>query len=41
MLPIPKGWHESLTIMYGDYMVPPPLEERVSPHGYEAMEFLD
>lgn len=41
MLPIPKGWHESLTIMYGDYMVPPPFEERISPHGYEAIEFLD
>lgn len=28
MLPAPKGWHESLSILYGDYMTPPPIEER-------------
>lgn len=41
MLPIPKGWHESLTILYGDYMILPPVDERISPHGYEVIEFLD
>lgn len=32
MLPIPRGWHDSLTILYGDYMTPPPIEERVPTH---------
>lgn len=26
--PAPVGWHELLTNMYGDYMTPPPKEER-------------
>lgn len=41
LLPIPKGWHDSLTILYGDYMVPPPVEERIPTHGTGVIEFTD
>ena len=39
--PAPKGWDEVLTILYDDYMVPPPLEERIPLHGFEKVQFLD
>ncbi|MBR1625744.1 MAG: LicD family protein [Bacteroidales bacterium] len=29
---IPSGWHEYLTLLYGDYMTPPPKEKQVSVH---------
>lgn len=41
LLPIPKGWHDSLTILYGNYMVPPPIEEQIPPHQSEVIEFID
>ncbi|MBR2411629.1 MAG: LicD family protein [Clostridia bacterium] len=28
MLPVPKKWDEYLTVVYGDYMTPPPPEKR-------------
>lgn len=40
-LPAPKGWHEVLTILYGDYMTPPPPEHRVPLHGFEQIVFDD
>lgn len=30
---VPKGYDEILRGMYGDYMTPPPVEERVATHG--------
>jgi lipopolysaccharide cholinephosphotransferase len=41
MLPAPKGWDKILTILYGDYMTPPPMEERVPSHGFGKVQFLD
>lgn len=41
MFPVPKGWSEALTILFGDYMTPPPMDKRVPMHGYENVEFLD
>lgn len=32
----PKGYDEYLTKTYGDYMVPPPIQNRVSHHSFEA-----
>lgn len=29
---IPIGWHEYLTLVYGDYMTPPPIEKRKVTH---------
>lgn len=29
---VPKGYHEYLTFMYGDYMTPPPINNRQSEH---------
>lgn len=29
---IPKGYHELLTHFYGDYMTPPPIEQRIPRH---------
>lgn len=37
--PAPSGWHEILTILYGDYMRLPPPEERVPQHGYDQLVF--
>lgn len=34
----PKAWHEYLTRAYGDYMTPPPEEER---HGHTAVMEID
>lgn len=31
-LPVPEHWHEYLTVMFGDYMKLPPVEQRVSHH---------
>ena len=28
LLPVPRGWNDILTILYGDYMKLPPVEER-------------
>lgn len=39
--PAPKGWDKVLTILYGDYMTPPPQEERVPLHGFENVVFFD
>lgn len=38
---VPKYYHEYLTYMYGDYMTPPPEEERVAdgPHGKLYVNF--
>jgi len=41
LLPVPRGWHDSLTILYGDYMVLPPVEERIPTHGAGVIAFLD
>lgn len=29
----PKDWDAVLTVVYGDYMTPPPKEKRVATHG--------
>jgi lipopolysaccharide cholinephosphotransferase len=34
--PVPKGYNEVLTAMYGDYMRPPPNDAQKSPHAFEA-----
>ena len=34
--PAPKGYHEVLTTLYGDYMAPPPVEERESLHDFQV-----
>lgn len=31
-LPVPIGYHEYLTIAFGDYMTPPPVEQQVAHH---------
>lgn len=41
LLPVPKRWHDLLTILYGEYMVLPPIEERIPCHGSGAIEFID
>ena len=38
--PAPKGYHEVLTTLYGDYMTPPPVEERESLHDYRVFWML-
>lgn len=37
-LMMPKGWHQVLTIVYGDYMQLPPEEERVPAHSSLEIE---
>lgn len=38
LLMIPKGWHQVLTIVYGDYMQLPPEEERVPSHSSQEIQ---
>ena len=40
-LMIPKGWHEVLTEVYGDYMQLPPEEKRVPTHSSQQIEFWE
>ena len=40
-LMIPKGWHEVLTEVYGDYMKLPPVEKRVPTHSSQQIEVWD
>lgn len=37
-MPVPVGYDEYLTILYGDYMTPPPIEDRIPEHN---VEFID
>lgn len=37
-LMMPKGWHQVLTVVYGDYMQLPPEEERVPAHSSLEIE---
>lgn len=41
ILMIPKGWHQVLTEVYGDYRKLPPEEERVPAHSSQEIEILD
>ena len=41
VLMIPKGWHQILTEVYGDYKKLPPEEERVPSHSSQEIEVLD
>lgn len=38
-IPMPKGYHEMLTQVYGDYMTPPPPEKRISHHSHYYYNF--
>ena len=40
-LMIPKGWHQVLTLVYGDYMKLPPEEQRVPSHSSLEIEVYD
>lgn len=40
-LMIPKGWHEVLTLVYGDYMKLPPEEERIPSHSSLEIQVYD
>ena len=40
-LMIPKGWHEVLTEVYGDYMQLPPEEKRVPTHSSQQSEIWE
>lgn len=40
-LMIPRGWHQVLTEVYGDYMTLPPEEKRVPSHSSLEIEILD
>ena len=35
---VPAGWHQILTEVYGDYMTPPPEEQRVPTHSGKEIE---
>lgn len=39
-LPIPSGWHDYLTGIYGDYMTPPPVEKRKRGHGAQTYRIV-
>ena len=41
VLMIPKGWHQVLTEVYGDYMQLPPEEERKPAHSTLEIQILD
>ena len=41
MLMAPKGWHEVLTVIYGDYMQLPPEEKRVPSHSDDLEVYRD
>lgn len=36
-----KDWDKVLTIIYGDYMTLPPVEERVPSHRLDSVQFID
>lgn len=36
--PAPVGWDECLTVCFGDYMTPPPVNQRICHHEFEAYE---
>ena len=36
---IPNHYDAYLTRVYGDYMTPPPVDQRVSNHGYYFLDF--
>ncbi len=38
---VPKGYHEWLSSIYGDYMELPPVEKRISHHGFKAYVIND
>ena len=40
-LMIPKGWHQILTLVYGDYMQLPPEDQRVPSHSSLEIEIFD
>ena len=40
-MPMPSMYDEFLTSYYGDYMTPPPVEERVPVHTFSYLEFND
>lgn len=37
-MPVPAGYHEILTTIYGDYMTPPPADQIVIKHHFEVTE---
>lgn len=39
--PVPSGWDQILTILYGEYMKFPPVEERLPLHGFADVIFED
>ena len=39
--PAPSGWHKYLSILYDDYMTPPPKAERIPMHGCGKIMFDD
>ena len=41
LLMAPKGWHEVLTWVYGDYMTPPPKEEQIPSHSSMKIKIMD
>ena len=38
VLMVPKGWHEVLTEVYGDYMQLPPEDKRVPTHSTQEIQ---
>lgn len=41
LLMLPKGWHEILTEVYGDYMELPPPEKRLPTHSSQEIEIFE